>query len=228
MSVYTAPVRRGSAYWVRFDGDVGSEQHGIRPALVIQNDKGNRYSPTTIVVPLTTQKKSAQPTHHEFVHVEKGPQTACAEQVRTIDKSRIVKYAFDVSEDDMRRIDRCVNVAVSRLETERTPRIRRGDVYRCDLSGSTGSEEFGECLAVVVQNDRGNYFSSTTIVLPLLRPRGRSLPMHVSVELGGRRYEVAAEQIRTVAKARLRRYVCQLPENVMAEIEKALNVAVTA
>lgn len=228
MSVYTAPIRRGSAYWVRFDGDVGSEQHGMRPALVIQNDKGNRYSPTTIVVPLTTQKKSSQPTHHEFVHEEMGAQTACTEQVRTIDKSRIARFAFDISESDMHSIDQCMNVAVSRLGAEWSPRIRRGSIYRCDLSGSRGSEEFGACLAVVVQNDRGNYFSPTTIVLPLLRPRGRKLPMHVAVELEGRHHEVAAEQIRTVDKKRLGRYVGQMPENVMAEIEKALNVAITA
>ena len=52
--------------------------------------------------------------------------------------------------------------------------------------------------------------------------------MHVAVELEGRHHEVAAEQIRTVDKKRLGRYVGQMPENVMAEIEKALNVAITA
>jgi mRNA interferase MazF len=48
------PVRRGQIYWVEFDPVKGSEQGGLRPALVVQNDVGNRYSPTTVVVAVTT------------------------------------------------------------------------------------------------------------------------------------------------------------------------------
>ena len=58
-------VKRGEVYYADFDPTVGSEQGGVRPLLIIQNDVGNKYSPTTVVVPITSKvgKKSHQPTH---------------------------------------------------------------------------------------------------------------------------------------------------------------------
>jgi len=58
------PVRRGEIYWVEFDPVKGSEQGGLRPALVVQNDVGNRYSPTTVVVAIT---RSLPPQRYPFV-----------------------------------------------------------------------------------------------------------------------------------------------------------------
>ena len=57
-------VYRGDIYYADFDGAIGSEQKGIRPVLVLQNDIGNKYSPTTIVAPITTvEVKAKMPTH---------------------------------------------------------------------------------------------------------------------------------------------------------------------
>ncbi len=60
------PVKRGEIYWVAFDPVKGSEQGGVRPALVVQNDVGNRYSPTTVVVAIT---RTVPPTPYPFVVV---------------------------------------------------------------------------------------------------------------------------------------------------------------
>ncbi len=84
-------VRRGDIFWVRFDPAEGSEQRGVRPAVVIQNDAGNRYSPNTIVGSVTT-KFAAK----EYPFIVELPRDAlprrsaldCA-QIRTIDNSRL-------------------------------------------------------------------------------------------------------------------------------------------
>ena len=60
------PVRRGEIYWVEFDPVRGSEQGGLRPALIVQNDVGNRYSPTTVVVAIT---RAVPPEPYPFVVV---------------------------------------------------------------------------------------------------------------------------------------------------------------
>ena len=88
-------VRRGDIYYADLGERVGSEQSGTRPVLVVQNDMGNRYSQTFVVVPLTTRRKSSQPTH---VYFPSGacdnlePSTLLAEQVTTIDGSRLLSY----------------------------------------------------------------------------------------------------------------------------------------
>ena len=84
-------VRRGEIYYADLNPVIGSEQGGIRPVLVIQNDTGNQYSPTVVVVALSGKlKKTAQPTHC-LLSAENGlemPSQALLEHIRTIDKSR--------------------------------------------------------------------------------------------------------------------------------------------
>ena len=94
-------IRRGDVYYVNLDSTVGSEQCGKRPVLVIQNDVGNRYSPTTIGVPLTSKTKKKMPTHMVITTEEcpglKCDSTALFEQIITFDKSRIVSKVGRVS-----------------------------------------------------------------------------------------------------------------------------------
>lgn len=86
-------VRRGEIYYVEFNNAVGSEQSGTRPVLVIQNDIGNRYSPTVIGVPLTSRTKRDLPTHMSITSFDcpglKCDSTALFEQICTFDKTRI-------------------------------------------------------------------------------------------------------------------------------------------
>lgn len=219
-------IRRGRVYWVHFDGNRGSEQGGLRPALVLQNDKGNRYSPTTIVIPLTTRLKPQMPTHFEFYDAEHGFQTACAEQVRTVDKARISEFMCELDEEDMKSVEDCFRCAVSDLRARDVPAVRRGEVYQCRLDGGVGSEETGVCPVLIVQNNKGNLYAPTTIAVPILNPREKALPTHVDIVLGGKKKVVATEQIRTIDKGRLLDKIAVLPASVMEQVGMAMTVAV--
>lgn len=86
-------VKWGDICYVDFGENEGSEQNGIRPAIIIQNDKGNTYSPTTIVASITSQEKRYLPTHVSIKPYQSGLEkisTIMFEQVRTIDKGRII------------------------------------------------------------------------------------------------------------------------------------------
>lgn len=92
-------VHRGEIYLVDLSNQVGCEQHGVRPAVIVQNNIGNEHSPTTIICPLTSKQKSMSATHVELSIDDAGiikDSTVLCEQVRVIDKSRIVKKVGEV------------------------------------------------------------------------------------------------------------------------------------
>ena len=96
-------MHRGEIYLVDLSTNVGSEQSGIRPALIVQNEKGNILSPTTIVCPLTSKKKTPMDTHVRLTPDDCGiikESTVLCEQVRVIDKSRIKKKVGEVTNED--------------------------------------------------------------------------------------------------------------------------------
>ena len=103
----TLKFQRGDIYFVRLDNRTGSEQSGTRPAVILQNDVGNSCSPTLIVATLTskTEKKAMQPTHCLVVPEGLEPSIVQAEQIFTIDKSRILKYLGHLAPEDMQRLD---------------------------------------------------------------------------------------------------------------------------
>ena len=86
-------IKRGDMFYADLSPVVGSEQGGIRPVLIIQNDTGNKYSPTVIAAAITSQTtKTKLPTHIEIGSKEvglKSESVVLAEQIRTIDKSRL-------------------------------------------------------------------------------------------------------------------------------------------
>ncbi len=86
-------IQRGEIYLVNLTKNVGSEQGGIRPAVIIQNDKGNQHSPTTVVCPITSKQKKNIPTHVELLPEDgvSRPSTVLCEQPMTIDKSLLMK-----------------------------------------------------------------------------------------------------------------------------------------
>lgn len=86
-------IKRGELYYADLSPAIGSEQGGIRPVLIVQNDIGNKFSPTTIVVNITSKEKKPIPTHIS-IHKSKEnglkvDSTILLEQLRTIDKCRI-------------------------------------------------------------------------------------------------------------------------------------------
>ena len=109
-------VRRGNIYYSDLSPVVGSEQGGVRPVLVVQNEIGNRYSPTVIVAPVTTQiVKARLPTHVELRAAEHGVErdsVVLLEQVRTIDKRRLREKVTHLEGEIMRRVDEALKVSL--------------------------------------------------------------------------------------------------------------------
>ena len=102
-------IKRGELYYADLSPVVGSEQGGVRPVLVVQNDVGNKYSPTVIAAAITSRTaKTHLPTHIDIQADQVGlarDSVVLLEQIRTIDKQRIGDYVSEVSEFDMRQIE---------------------------------------------------------------------------------------------------------------------------
>ncbi len=110
--------KRGEIYEADLGIGDGSEQAGVRPVLIIQNNTGNHYSPTVICVPLTSKCKKQMPTHHTLTKLEYEFLTydsiVLCEQIKTISKRRLSHRIGMVSKDDMKIIgDKlCVSIAL--------------------------------------------------------------------------------------------------------------------
>jgi len=101
-------ARRGEIYYVDWSPGRGSEQAGIRPALIIQNDVGNQFSPTTIVAAISTQRRRIYPFQVGITAQESGlPRDSIVkcEQIQTIDQSRLSRLVGSLSGDRMREVD---------------------------------------------------------------------------------------------------------------------------
>ena len=109
-------IRRGDVYYADLRPVIGSEQGGIRPVLIIQNDIGNRHSPTVICAAITSKMNKAKlPTHVELCasacHMVKDS-VILLEQLRTIDKSRLKEKICHLDGDIMGRIDRGLKISL--------------------------------------------------------------------------------------------------------------------
>lgn len=109
-------VRRGDMYYADLSPVIGSEQGGVRPVLIIQNDIGNKHSPTVIVSAITSQQnKSKLPTHIELGSQELGLKSdsiLLTEQIRTIDKSRLKEKIGHIDDNSiMNKINNALGVS---------------------------------------------------------------------------------------------------------------------
>lgn len=108
-------VKRGDIYYADLSPVVGSEQGGIRPVLIVQNDVGNRYSPTVIAAAITSQKYKTQlPTHIQVNANDCGlakDSIVLLEQVRTIDKRRLREHMGTLDNSEMNRINHALSVS---------------------------------------------------------------------------------------------------------------------
>jgi len=109
-------IKRGEIYYADLSPVVGSEQGGVRPVLVVQNDVGNKYSPTVIVSAITSQLGKAKlPTHIELSAEEYNlPKNSVAllEQIRTLDKRRLQEKVTTLSPLKMREIDKALLISL--------------------------------------------------------------------------------------------------------------------
>lgn len=125
-------MKRGDIYRADLDPVVGSEQGGIRPVVIIQNDIGNLYSPTVIVAAITTRRKKPRlPVHVGIAAEESGlrqDSVVLTEQVRTLEKTRLTRYLGTLPEAAMRRIDQALMRSI-------------GAAYRQDGGRTNGEDQ---------------------------------------------------------------------------------------
>jgi mRNA interferase MazF len=108
-------VSRGQIYYADLSPVKGSEQGGLRPVLIIQNDIGNKYSPTTIIAVITSRYTKANLPTHVWLNDECGlPKDSMVEleQIRTIDKTRLSDFMGTVSQEVMKEIDMAIKISL--------------------------------------------------------------------------------------------------------------------
>lgn len=109
-------VKRGDIFYADLGPVVGSEQDGIRPVLIVQNDIGNKYSPTIIAVPITTKIKPNLPTH---IPIKKGKfgllrdSVILIEQVRTLDKKRLKEKIGSLDKENLDKVKNALKLSLS-------------------------------------------------------------------------------------------------------------------
>ncbi len=108
-------VHRGDIYYADLSPVVGSEQGGVRPVLIVQNDVGNRFSPTVIAAAITSRMDKAKlPTHIQLDAVGGGlarDSIVLLEQIRTLDKKRLREHMGHLDEASMTRVDQALQVS---------------------------------------------------------------------------------------------------------------------
>jgi len=123
-SVNKVKVNRGDVFYADLNPVVGSEQGGVRPVLIIQNDIGNKYSPTVIIAAITSKiDKAKLPTHVEIVsetsELEKDS-VILLEQIRTIDKKRLQRKVTQLNENTLEKVNRAIEISLGLIELSTT------------------------------------------------------------------------------------------------------------
>ncbi len=113
-------VKRGDVYFADLSPVVGSEQGGFRPVLIIQNNIGNRFSPTVIVAAITAQiQKAKLPTHVEIPASADGMErdsVVLLEQIRTLDKQRLTEKITHLDENLMKRVNDALQISLGLID----------------------------------------------------------------------------------------------------------------
>lgn len=154
-------MKRGQVYYADLRPVMGSEQGGIRPCLIIQNDAGNLHSPTVIIATMTTQNKANIPTH-----VAVSPEDYCLdinttillEQLRTIDKSRLSSFVGRLSDITMQKVDEALHISLA-LNKEGKEEVKLNELQIFQ------NEEFGQVRTVDI--DGKTYFVANDVAKAL-------------------------------------------------------------
>ena len=113
-------IKRGDIYYADLSPVVGSEQGGVRPVLIVQNDVGNKYSPTVIAAAITSKiNKAKLPTHIELSAIDYGltkDSVVLLEQIRTIDKKRLKERIGELPQNTMSRVNDALLISLGFIE----------------------------------------------------------------------------------------------------------------
>ena len=106
-------IKRGEIYYADLSPVVGCEQDGVRPVVVLQNDVGNRHSPTTIVAAITSKRTKTDFPTHVAIQAEglERDSMVLLEQIRTIDKARLLGYIGEADQVTLEEVDRAIVVS---------------------------------------------------------------------------------------------------------------------
>lgn len=130
-------IKRGEIYYANLCPIVGSEQGGIRPVIILQNNKGNLHSRTTIVAAITGElDKPNLPTHVIFKSdCMKKESMVLLEQIRTIDKSRLGRFVGTMDSKTMKRVDKAILISfgIDYLEGLKNDSFRKAKIKQCFL-----------------------------------------------------------------------------------------------
>ncbi|MFW5786759.1 MAG: type II toxin-antitoxin system PemK/MazF family toxin [Halanaerobiales bacterium] len=113
-------VNRGDVFYADLNPVIGSEQGGVRPVVVIQNDIGNKYSPTVIVAAITSRiNKAKLPTHVEIScnnnKLDKDS-VILLEQIRTLDKKRLQRKVTSLNKDTLKKVDKAIEISLGLID----------------------------------------------------------------------------------------------------------------
>jgi len=107
-------VKRGEIYYADLSPVIGSEQAGVRPVLIVQNDVGNKFSPTIIAIAITSRQKVKLPTHIEIEGTKYGldkDSVILAEQIRTLDKKRLREKVGKLDDKTMEKVKKAIEIS---------------------------------------------------------------------------------------------------------------------
>ena len=117
----TPSIKRGDIFYADLSPVIGSEQGGVRPVLIVQNDVGNKYSPTIIAAAVTSKiNKAKLPTHIELSAIEYGlikDSVVLLEQIRTIDKRRLKERIGELPQNTMTKVDNALLISLGFTKT---------------------------------------------------------------------------------------------------------------
>ena len=106
-------IVKGAIFYADLDPIIGSEQKGIRPVIIIQNDMGNKHSPTVLAAPVSTKKDKILPTHILIKQFDKIRQDSIVllEQIRVLDKSRLKGYMGTLDDETMEQVNNAIKIS---------------------------------------------------------------------------------------------------------------------
>ena len=176
-------IKRGDMFYADLSPVVGSEQGGIRPVLIIQNDMGNKYSPTVIAAAITSQmNKTKLPTHIEIDSEQcglKNNSVVLAEQIRTIDKSRLKEKIGHIEDEklDFGKLRKQVYNQVRGLNSWPGAYFilegKRIKVWECYISDNNYSNLMDGQISNIYPDGIGIKVSNGEVVLTVIQPEGK-------------------------------------------------------
>lgn len=104
-------IKRNEVWCCNFGNTFGSEQYGYRPCLVVQNNRGNEHGNTTMVCPITTNTTSVLPTHVKLNNL-KYPSVVMCEQVKSVDKRRLIYKISEIKGDEIKNVNRALRISL--------------------------------------------------------------------------------------------------------------------